>query len=239
MTAGPRDPTPRHRRSPSAPPRPAARAAPRLLTGGRGGRGDQVFRGVALAAGPAGARRSSALIAWSTTKEAWPAFQAAGPQLRHLRRLDARRRTSSGRSPSSTAPCCRRSSPCVIAVPVSLGIALFTNEAAPRRLRKPVVYVMDLLAAMPVGRLRPVGRPRARPEHPARLPVDRRCHRRHPGARRHLRRRGQRQSFMTAGIILAIMITPDRHLAQPRGHRHRARAPSARRPTAWAPPAGR
>lgn len=35
------------------------------------------------------------------------------------------------------------------AVPISIGIALFTNEAAPKRLRRPVVYVMDLLAAIP------------------------------------------------------------------------------------------
>ena len=37
----------------------------------------------------------------------------------------------------------------VIAVPVSLGIALFLTELAPRRLRAPVVYVIDLLAAIP------------------------------------------------------------------------------------------
>ena len=34
-------------------------------------------------------------------------------------------------------------------MPLSLGIALFTNELAPRRLRKPVIYVVDLLAAIP------------------------------------------------------------------------------------------
>ena len=38
----------------------------------------------------------------------------------------------------------------VLAVPVSLGIALFTNRGSrPRRFRKPVVYVIDLLAAIP------------------------------------------------------------------------------------------
>jgi len=34
-------------------------------------------------------------------------------------------------------------------VPISIGIALFTNEAAPRRIRNAVIYVMDLLAAIP------------------------------------------------------------------------------------------
>jgi phosphate transport system permease protein len=36
-----------------------------------------------------------------------------------------------------------------IAVPVSIGIALFVNEVAPRWLRKPIVYTIDLLAAIP------------------------------------------------------------------------------------------
>jgi phosphate transport system permease protein len=36
-----------------------------------------------------------------------------------------------------------------LAVPVSLGIALFTTEVAPRWLRRPVTYVVDLLAAVP------------------------------------------------------------------------------------------
>ena len=37
----------------------------------------------------------------------------------------------------------------MIAVPVSLGIALFTTEIASRRLQRPTIYVIDLLAAIP------------------------------------------------------------------------------------------
>jgi phosphate transport system permease protein len=37
----------------------------------------------------------------------------------------------------------------ILAVPVSVGIALFTIESVPRRLRRPVVSVIDLLAAVP------------------------------------------------------------------------------------------
>src|SRR5258708_18915248 len=37
----------------------------------------------------------------------------------------------------------------LLAVPVSIGIALVLTEVAPRRLRKPVVSVIDLLAAVP------------------------------------------------------------------------------------------
>lgn len=37
----------------------------------------------------------------------------------------------------------------VLAVPVSIGIALFTTEVAPQWLRRPVTYLVDLLAAVP------------------------------------------------------------------------------------------
>jgi phosphate transport system permease protein len=37
----------------------------------------------------------------------------------------------------------------VFAVPVSLGLALLVNEVLPRRLQRPVVYVLDLLAVIP------------------------------------------------------------------------------------------
>jgi phosphate transport system permease protein len=37
----------------------------------------------------------------------------------------------------------------IIAVPIAIGIALFMTQYAPRRLRKPVAYVIDLLAAIP------------------------------------------------------------------------------------------
>ena len=46
----------------------------------------------------------------------------------------------------------------VIAVPIAVGIALFISHYAPRRLGGPVAYVIDLLAAVPSHRLRPVGR---------------------------------------------------------------------------------
>lgn len=37
----------------------------------------------------------------------------------------------------------------LIAVPISLGLALFITELAPKKLRTPVVYLVDLLAAVP------------------------------------------------------------------------------------------
>jgi phosphate transport system permease protein len=69
-----------------------------------------------------------------------------------------------------------------IAVPISLGVALFITQVAPTRLRRPLVYVVDLLAVIPSVVFGLWGILVLAP---------------------HLGR-----SFLTAGVILAIMITP-------------------------------
>src|SRR4029077_7253665 len=71
-----------------------------------------------------------------------------------------------------------------LAVPVSLGVALFVTQVAPRWLKKPLVYAIDLVAVVPsvVFGLWGV------------LVLS-----------QHF---GLGRSFLTAGIILAIMITP-------------------------------
>jgi phosphate transport system permease protein len=71
-----------------------------------------------------------------------------------------------------------------LAVPISLGVALFVTQVAPRRWRTPIVYVMDLLAVVPSVVFGLWG-------------VMVLSHHVSLG-----------RSFMTAGIILAIMITP-------------------------------
>ena len=70
----------------------------------------------------------------------------------------------------------------VLAVPVSLGVALFVTQVAPMRLRRPLVYVLDLLAVIPSVVFGLWGVLVLAP---------------HIG-----------RSFLTAGVILAIMITP-------------------------------
>jgi phosphate transport system permease protein len=70
----------------------------------------------------------------------------------------------------------------VIAVPVSLGVALFVTQIATPRLRKPIVAVLDLLAVVPSVVFGLWGVLVVAP---------------------HLER-----SFLLAGVILAIMITP-------------------------------
>jgi len=189
--------------------RPATDAgppAPPLLTGGRGGRGDQVFRGVALLAGLV-VLGVLALIAWSTTKEAWPAFKVAGVSFVTTNDWVPEEKKYGalafiyGTLLSSLIAL-------VIAVPVSVGIALFATEAAPRRLRKQVVYVMDLLAAVPSvvyglwGLI--VLAPNIRPVYQAIADATNGI----PVLGSIFGGEASGKSFMTAGIILAIMMTP-------------------------------
>ena len=113
-----------------------------LLEQSDGRRGDAVFRGLALAAGLF-VLAVLALIAISTTREAWPAFRSEGLGFIFSDEwvpADSKFGALAfiyGTVLSSLLAV-------VLAVPVSLGIALYANESAPRRLRRPLVYLMDL-----------------------------------------------------------------------------------------------
>lgn len=176
------------------------------LSSGRGKNGDRAFRAITLAAGLT-VLAILALIAYSTTKEAWPAFQAEGISFI----------TSSDWVPSEGqygalafiyGTALTAFIAIVLAVPVSVGIALFTNEAAPRRVRSSIVYVMDLLAAIPSVVYGLWGILVFAPnvvhvydwiaDKTDGVPVLGAIFGGSP----------QGKSFMTAGIILAIMITP-------------------------------
>ena len=118
-----------------------------------GQRGDRIF------AGPRPGRRAhhpgrpSPAVFIFLADRGHPRHQQAG-------RATTRRSTAS--CPTSAGCSSARSSPAlialVIAVPFALGIALFISHYAPRALAVPVAYVIDLLAAVPVGGLRPLGR---------------------------------------------------------------------------------
>ncbi|HSK02942.1 MAG TPA: phosphate ABC transporter permease subunit PstC [Kofleriaceae bacterium] len=71
-----------------------------------------------------------------------------------------------------------------IAVPISFGVALFVTQVAPRWLKKPLVYTLDLLAVVPSVVFGLWGLLVLAPAL------------------------GLQASYATAGIILAIMITP-------------------------------
>jgi phosphate transport system permease protein len=185
-------------------PRGAAGAG---LTGStRAGRGDRIFKTVALLAGLV-VLAVLALIAFSTTKEAWPAFRSQGVSfvtsddwVPAEGRFGALAFIYGTLLVSAIAV--------VFAVPVSLGIALFANEAASTRMRRPVVYVVDLLAAIPsvvyglwgVLVLAPALRPLfdSLGDAVEGWPVLGTLF--GPGS--------SGRSFLTAGIILAVMITP-------------------------------
>ena len=166
---------------------------------------DQAFRWVCLASGLL-VLVVLGLILFSTTKEAMPAFRQEG--LGFL--------TSKTWNPSNGhfgalafiyGTLVVSAIALVLAVPVSLGLALFITELAPQRFRTPATYVIDLLAAIPSvvyglwGIL--VFGPQIAKLYGhissafAGIPVLGK-----------LTAAPQGRSFMTAGIILAIMITP-------------------------------
>lgn len=108
---------------------------------------DTGFRWAALGAGLA-ILAILGLIAWASITNAWPAFEASG--------LDFL--TSDRWAPSANVfgalsmiygTMVISVIAVILAVPVSVGIALFTTEVAPRRLRTWIVFIIDLLAAVP------------------------------------------------------------------------------------------
>ncbi len=95
-----------------------------------------------------------------------------------------------------------------LAVPVSIGIALFTTQVVPSRWRRPIIYLVDLLAVVPsvvfglwgvlVFAKHVTGFYGAL--HTVLGPI--------PLLGNLFGDKGTGRSFMTAGIILAVMITP-------------------------------
>jgi phosphate transport system permease protein len=97
----------------------------------------------------------------------------------------------------------------ILSLPVSIGIALFVTDVAPRRIRRPIVYTVDLLATIPsvvygLWALLVLAEPLASlyqslSDATASIPILSTLFA-NPSA--------SGKSFMTAGIIVAIMITP-------------------------------
>lgn len=117
------------------------------LDSSRGAVADNVFRYSAFGAGLL-VLVILALITITTTQAAWPAFSTYGasyfftadwqPNQQHFGILGF-----------IWATLVISAIGIVLAVPVSIGIALFATEVAPRRLRRSITTVMDLLAAIP------------------------------------------------------------------------------------------
>src|SRR5215207_2966790 len=122
-------------------------ASDHLKLEGRGGSADSVFRTMALAAG-ALVLAVLALIAITTTHGAWPAFEEMGLSFFTTERW-APNENVFGALSFIYGTLVSSAIAIILAVPVSLGIALFITQVAPHWLRRPVVYVLDLLAVIP------------------------------------------------------------------------------------------
>ena len=123
------------------------RNAPDLTADGVGGRIDRLFGRVALAAGLT-VLLVLLLIAVVTTNKAWPAFSELGTSYF----FGTEWVPSSGKYgilPLVWGTILVSLIALAFAVPISVGIALFVTELAPVRLRRPVTTVVDILAAIP------------------------------------------------------------------------------------------
>jgi phosphate transport system permease protein len=176
---------------------------------------DGVFRVVALAA--AGLVLAVlGLIAVSMISQAWPAFTEGGLDFITSKRWvpndpdgpDGPLGPQFGGLAFLYGTAVTSAIALVLAVPVSLGIALFTTEVVAPRMRSSVVTVIDLLAAIPsvvyglwgIAVLAPNIVKVYDAVADAVDPV--------PGLSVLFGQGGTGRSFMTAGVILAIMVTP-------------------------------
>jgi phosphate transport system permease protein len=108
---------------------------------------DRVFRTVALLAGLS-VLVILGLIAFSTTQQAWPAFVHQGLSYFTSSTWDPPH-NKFGTLTFVYGTLVASAIALVFAVPVSIGIALFITEVAPRSTRRWIIYVVDLLAAVP------------------------------------------------------------------------------------------
>ncbi|MDQ3890221.1 MAG: phosphate ABC transporter permease subunit PstC [Actinomycetota bacterium] len=165
--------------------------------------GDELFRlGVTGAAAVVLALLALMLV--RVTGAAWPLLRDAGAELLTGRRW-APAADVFGGLPFLFGTLVSSLVAIVLAVPVSLGIALFVNEVAPSRMRSPLVYLVELLAAVPsvVYGLWGLVVLLPRLERHAWAPLSGAL-----GSIPIFSGPVYGQSFATAGVVLAIMIIP-------------------------------
>jgi phosphate transport system permease protein len=123
--------------------------APQRLGGSRPpGRGvDRAFRILAFAGGFL-VLVILVLIAYSTITKAWPAFRDEGLSYFTSSTWDPAH-AAFGTLAFSFGTVVISFIALVVAVPISVGIALFLTEISPKWLRRPVVTLIDLLASVP------------------------------------------------------------------------------------------
>src|SRR5437899_12941890 len=87
-----------------------------------------------------------ALIAIYTTREAWPWFSAEGLGIFSDNWDPAHNHFGAGGLIYGTLLVAGVA--VLLSLPISVGIALFVTDVAPQRVRRPIVYTVDLLAAI-------------------------------------------------------------------------------------------
>lgn len=186
---------------------PTTAPPPDLTRSGRSALPDRVFWAL-CAGGGLLVLLILALILITTTRQAWPAFVQEGPRFVVANAWVPNRGTF-GALAFVYGTLVSSALALLFAVPVSIGIALFLTELAPRRLRGPVITVIDLLAAIPSVVFGLWG---ILVVAPAIVHVYRWIHDLVGGVPVLGAVAGEPVStgrgFMTAGLILAIMITP-------------------------------
>lgn len=172
----------------------------------RGSRADTWFRATAQAAGYL-VLVVLAAIAVSTTQRAWPAFREEGFGLFFSNDWVPSAGRFGGRA-IVYGTLITSAIALVVAVPLSIGIALFITELAPRRFRSGITTVMDVLASVPSVVFGLWGFVILRPhlndvynsiaDAVSSIPV----------LRSVFGPSQSGQSFMTAGLIVGLMIVP-------------------------------
>ncbi|HVM66087.1 MAG TPA: phosphate ABC transporter permease subunit PstC [Acidimicrobiales bacterium] len=129
-------------RPPAAPP-----PAPAPLKARHPARADRGFRYLALGCGLL-VLVILALIALSLITKAWPVFRDDGSDFFFTKTWDPAN-NKFGALAFAYGTLVTSTIALAVGVPVSIGIALLLTEVAPLRMRMPVVYLIDLLAAVP------------------------------------------------------------------------------------------
>ncbi len=144
------------------------------------------------------------LLALVIGRAAWPAVQASGGDLLIGRTWDVAHGRY-GALPAVIGTLLSSLLALLLATPLAIGVAIFTTELAPQRLRAPVAFLVDLLAAIPsvvyglwgIFVLIPMLRSTLMPALERTL-----------GALPWFRGPAYGPSLLAAGLVLAIMILP-------------------------------
>jgi phosphate transport system permease protein len=182
-----------------------------LRSRGGGGRFERVFRLWTLATGLL-VLAVLGLILFTTTREAWPVLRDMGFRFITDRTWDPNPATGKavfGALSFMYGTAVSSAIALLIGVPISIGIALFLTELAPRWLRGPSITIVDLLASVPSVVFGLWG---VLVVAPALVPVYQWFNDVFGGipvlGNLFGVPVGTGRNFMTAGIILAIMVTP-------------------------------